>query len=120
MRWRLTERSGALFGSLAGDDAQEFAVARREDTVRVTAGGPHDVVARQRDVDDGAQRLRVTNGGSVACGFCNRSTGAGTFAAHGCLGRGRPPLVLGRQHTDKGGQEQDAKCYVDVGDAVDG
>ncbi len=39
--------------------------------MRVSTGGPDDGVLGEGDVDDGAQRLRVTNGGNAACGFCN-------------------------------------------------
>ena len=59
----------AHLGGLTCSDAQQIVVARREDAVRVTAGGPHDVVVQECDVDDGAQWLRMTDGGNAACGL---------------------------------------------------
>ena len=56
---------------LAACDAKQFVVARREDVVLVPTGRPHLVVPRERDVDDGAQWLRVTHWRNAAHGFCN-------------------------------------------------
>ena len=58
---------------LAACDGKQFVVARREDVVRVAAGGPFFVVSRQCDVDDGPQRLRVTDWGDLDDGICNPS-----------------------------------------------
>ncbi len=55
-------------GGLPGRDAQQFVVAGGEDVVRVAAGSPDDVVSGQRDVDDGAQRLRMPDGGDATDG----------------------------------------------------
>jgi hypothetical protein len=63
--------SATDLGHLAAGDAQQLVVARREDVVRVPAGGPDDVVLRQADVDDGAQRFGMPDGGDAAHGFCN-------------------------------------------------
>jgi hypothetical protein len=39
--------------------------------MRMAAGGPNLVVLRERDIDDGAQRLGVADGCNAACGVCN-------------------------------------------------
>ena len=67
VRWPLC----ADLGGLARGDAQQLLVGCREDVVGVATRRPHLVVSRERDVDDGAQRLRMTNGGNTTCGFGN-------------------------------------------------
>ena len=51
---------GGLDG-LGPGDPQQLVVARREDGVRMAGGGPDRVVARQADVDEGADRLQVAD-----------------------------------------------------------
>ena len=67
VRWPLC----ADLGGLARGDAQQLLVGCREDVVGVATRRPHLVVSRERDVDDGAQRLRMTNGGDATFGFGN-------------------------------------------------
>lgn len=38
--------------------------------MRVATGCPYHVVLRKGDIDDDAQRLRVTDGRDTPCGFC--------------------------------------------------
>ena len=66
-----TPHSGTDLGSLAGGDAQQFVVARREHVVRVAASRPDRVVAGQGDVDDSAERPWVPDGCDAAYGLCN-------------------------------------------------
>ena len=67
--------SGADLCCFSGGDAQQLVVARREHVVRVTTCGPHHVVLGESDVDNGAQRLRVTYWRNTPCGFRNPRRG---------------------------------------------
>ena len=63
-------RLGADVGGCAACDAHQLVERSWEDPVRVAASGADLVVLRERDVDDGAQRLRVVNRCDAVCGFC--------------------------------------------------